>query len=104
MCREHRPHLESSHDLGEHLRLDSGLEDAVDGGCQTELVDAQLIDSVDLFGNVRQVEVGGERPDQRDHLVDLQVGEPPVELAGGLGAPASAGGFAQSPDLFDEIE
>ena len=80
MCREHRPHLEPLENLGQDIGLDAGLEDAVDGGGEAELVDAELVDPVDLLGDVGQVEVSGERPDQGYHLVDCQVGEPAVEL------------------------
>ena len=91
MCSEHRPHLESSEDLGQHIGLHARLEDAVDGRGQAKLGDGQLVDPMDLLGDVGQVEIGRERPDQGDHLVDFQIGEPVVELARGLCATTPTG-------------
>jgi hypothetical protein len=65
---------------------------------------AQLVDTVHLLRHVRQVEVGGEGPDQGDDLAHAQAGESPIELGCRRAAAAPSGRLAQSADFFDQIE
>jgi hypothetical protein len=63
-----------------------------------------LIDAVDVLHDVGQVEVGGERPDQRDHVVDRLTGEKFVELVGRLCAPTTAHRLPKRPHPLYELE
>jgi hypothetical protein len=71
---------------------------------EVTIVGRQLVDPVDLFSDIGQVEVCGERPDQGDHVLKVELTKELVEVGpcGFRAAPPRR--LAESPYLFNEVE
>ena len=79
MRREHRPEFGPTDQLGDVGRGDARVHEGLDrllelvGGVRRAAV--EVLDAVDLLGDVGEVEVHGERPDQEDGVGDVRVVE-----------------------------
>ena len=104
MRSEHRSDLEASQNLVHEIPVEVGFEDPVDGRSQISLVGCQLISAMNLFGDIGEVEVSSERPDQGDHLIGGQVREEFMQFCGGLGASPTSCRLSKRAHLLHQGE
>ena len=113
MSREYRPQFEPGGNVGYHGMVNVGLVDPIDGGFEETATfpppDAGLVTAMGLFGDVGEIEVGGEGSDQLNRGGHIESGQHLGQLVGGrliIGArrfcdPES---LRQRPHPFDEFE
>ena len=100
MRREDRPHRQFGDEVGDDVRVDPGRDDRgrhlLERAAGLRAIGPDVAGALDLFGDVREVEVDGERTGELGRGLDIG----PIDAAccrGRVGAHAL-------PDLFDEIE
>ena len=105
--REHGAQLEPVEDVADEVAVEVGVGEPGDRPVQRPArlcSGRELVDPVDLLGDVREVEVGVERAHELDRGDQVEVLEQAGELVRGAGPLVAACLLAQAPDLLDEVE
>ena len=106
MSREHRPDVEACHDVGDGSGVEVGGDQLVDRPLERAHRDGrplcQLVGSVDLLGDVGEMEVRQERPSQQGARREVQrrqcLGQAPPRVR------VDDSGLRFRSDVLDEIE
>ncbi len=106
MGREDGSQLEALEHRLHEIETQTGCRNSI--GCRSKRTSfighGQIADAVRLFGNVGQIEVRRERPDQIDSLLQPKFREHPVQALPGGGITIRANRLGKGPDLLDQLE
>src|SRR5690606_16240274 len=103
---EDRAQFETGEDVLDECGVDAGGEDTIHrhGEAVLFLLVRQVLDAVDLLGDVGQIEVGRERPHQLDGLLEVERLEETIQPLDRFPAVGLASRLGQAAHLLHQLE